>query len=272
MRRRTTLQKDYQQLESDIQAIQKKSTVTQAMQDAVTSDIQQLQKESTSAPDQTAVTTLSKDLAALNGATPDFTQGQLQTDLEAVIKSTGASDATLVTTLEHDLNAVATAMNVTPADVQTIQADQKAIASDGGPTAPGGTTADPLAGLEMPLLGDLLAGTQGVPGGGLGNGGPGGPGGPMQIGSSQGLSGFQGGPNGHFGGPGGGFGPGGARNGQGMPERMTASHGWGQAAASQTSSSSQHGPPEGYPETGHRPAGDPRQVASDPGAAGGRAE
>ena len=115
--------------------------MTPALLAAVRNDVQGLQKESTSAPDQAAVTTLSKDLAALNGATPDFTQGQLQTDLEAVIKSTGASDATLVTTLEHDLNAVAAAMNVTPADVQTIEADQKAIAGDGGPSAGGTSTA-----------------------------------------------------------------------------------------------------------------------------------
>ena len=96
-----------------------------------------LQKSSTSAPDETAVDTLNKDLSRpSNGTTPDFTQGQLKTDLEAVIKSAGADDDATVTKLEGDLNAVAQAMNITSDDVATIQADQKAIADDGGPTLP----------------------------------------------------------------------------------------------------------------------------------------
>jgi hypothetical protein len=115
---------------------------------------------------------LENDLLALNGATPDFTTGQLQTDLEAAIKSAGVNDPTLVSTLEHDLNAVASAMNITPADIQTIQADQKAIAGDLGSAAPTDAAKGPIAGLELPLLGDLLAGTQADFGGGLGAGGP----------------------------------------------------------------------------------------------------
>ncbi len=209
--RSDTLQKDFEKLQTDLKAIQDKSQVTPAMLAAVRNDVQALQKSSTSAPDKTAVDTLNKDLAALDGATPDFTQGQLKTDLEAVIKSTGASDDTTVTKLEGDLNAVAQAMNVTSDDVATIQADQKAIADDGGPSSPAGTSTDPLT---QTLLGSLGFGSQVTPPTGFGNGGPGGlvggpasklsgqPGGPQGFMVNAGGQSF-GGPQAMMGGPGG---------------------------------------------------------------------
>jgi hypothetical protein len=156
-----TVEKDFQKLGTDLQAIHDKSQVTPALLAAVRKDVEGLQKESTSDPSQASLATLKTDLLALNGATADFTKGQLQTDLDAAIKSAGVNDPTLVSTLETDLNAVATAMNITPADVQTIQADQKAIATDLGSTAPGDASSGPVAALELPLLGALEVGVQG---------------------------------------------------------------------------------------------------------------
>jgi hypothetical protein len=173
-----TVQKDFQKLGTDLQAIHDKSQVTPALLAAVRKDVQGLQKESTSAPTEASLSTLKNDLLALNGATPDFTQGQLQSDLEAAIKSAGVNDPALVSTLEHDLNAVATAMNITPADVQTIQADQKTIATDLGSTAPADPTNGPVAGLELPLLADLMGGRRDL--------------GPELIGGGEALSAFAG--------------------------------------------------------------------------------
>src|SRR5262249_23280164 len=92
----TPLRLDLQKLGTDLQAIQDKSQVTPALLAAVRNDVQGLQKESTSAPTQATLTTLLNDLSALNGATPDFTQGTLKSDLEAAIKSAGVDDTTLV--------------------------------------------------------------------------------------------------------------------------------------------------------------------------------
>jgi hypothetical protein len=174
-----TVEKDFQKLGTDLQAIHDKSQVTPALLAAVRKDVEGLQKESTSAPTQASLATLKSDLLALGGATPDFTTGQLQTDLEAAIKSAGVNDTVVVSTLEHDLNAVATAMNITPADVQTVQADQKAIATDLGSTAPADPSSGPLAVLELPLLGALDPGGSGDPG-------------PELIGSGNVMSGFAG--------------------------------------------------------------------------------
>jgi hypothetical protein len=173
-----TVQKDFQKLGTDLQAIHDKSQLTPALLAAVRKDVQGLQKESTSAPTEASLSTLKNDLLALNGATPDFTQGQLQSDLEAAIKSAGVNDPALVSTLEHDLNAVATAMNITPADVQTIQADQKTLATHLGSTAPADPTNGPAAGLELPLLADLTGGHGDL--------------GPELIGGSEALSAFAG--------------------------------------------------------------------------------
>jgi hypothetical protein len=162
------LQKDFQKLGTDLQAVHDKSQVTPAMQAVVRNDLQQIQKEATTAPDQTAVTTLANDLKNLNGALPSFTQGQVQTDFEAVLKSEGLNDPALVTKTETDLNTVVQATNITAADVQTLQADRQAIQTDSGAgstttaattsspgtTAPGAFPGGPMHG----LLGGVLAG------------------------------------------------------------------------------------------------------------------
>jgi hypothetical protein len=169
------LQKDFQKLNTDMQAIQDKSQVTPALLAAVRTDVQGLQKESTSAPTRATLTTLGNDLSALGGATPDFTQGALKADLEAALKSAGVSDAALESTLETDLNAVAAAMDVTSSDVATIQADLKAIASDSG-SSTSNTPTNPLADVEdRLLLGEFTGSTEALPFAGPGTGLSGGP-------------------------------------------------------------------------------------------------
>ena len=172
----SSLKQDLQQLQSDMQTIYDKSQVTPALLSAVRNDIQGLQKESTSAPSQSSLSTLETDLEALNGATTDFTQGTLNTDLTAVLTSAGVNDATLEATLASDLNAVATAMNVTSTDVSTIESDVKAVTSDAGSSASSQTPTNPLASYaEHQLLGSLTASTQSQPLVGRGIGGLGGP-------------------------------------------------------------------------------------------------
>lgn len=165
-----SLQQDFQKLGTDLQAIQDKSQVTPALLAAVRGDVQVIQKASTSAPTQASLTTLKNDLTALNGATPDFTQGALKADLEAALTSAGVSDATLQSKLEGDLNAVAAAMNVTPSDVAAIQADLNAVASDRGSSSTTDPTNNPLGDIAVSQLLVELAGQDAEP-----SFGPGGP-------------------------------------------------------------------------------------------------
>lgn len=159
------LQKDFQKLMTDMQAIQDRSQVTPALLAAVRKDNEKLRTESTGQPDQAKLKTLQTDINAVGQNLPSAAQQQtIDTDLKAVIASTGVTDTALIDQTIADMAAVRNAQNVTSDDVATIVADQKAIETDGGPKAPTGA---------------LNPGGMGLPGGPGMPGGMGFPGGPI---------------------------------------------------------------------------------------------
>ncbi len=120
-------------LQTDLDAIEAKSGVTQGQLATLRADIKALQKAATSAPDADKLQALKDAIAALDGKLPTADQqADINAKFTAVAQSAGVSDTTLIDKVIADQAAVAAASNVTADDLATIKSDLDAFGGNDG--------------------------------------------------------------------------------------------------------------------------------------------